>query len=103
MQADAPHPVSQREKQKLDPKQTKSAGGCPKRRTGKFTVQLILDLTKDKLFIDRWRVCAQVVREKNLLKDKDIFLGPIIMLRSAFDITAVGMLLRPSDVPDLTV
>lgn len=43
VQADAPPPsLSKWEKQSLDPKQTKAAGG---RQAGKFTVQLIYDLT----------------------------------------------------------
>lgn len=100
MQADAPHPVSRWEKQRLDPKQTKSAGGCP-RESGEVHGTINPGYDRGPAFLltgteeaHRWS------HKKYRPTTKDFFQSPILMIRSTLDVAAVGLPLRPSDVPD---
>lgn len=97
VQADAPPPsLSKWEKQSLDPKQTKAAGG---RQAGMFTVQLIYDLTvfgfssTGRQEAHRWSPKKKIDQSQR----------PILMLWNTLDLTDVGTPLRQSDVPDSTV
>lgn len=92
-----------REKQKAGSKTNKICWRVPRRRAGKFVVQLILDLITGWLFYQQVERKHTGGRKNKSTNDKDFFLGPVFMLRSTINFAAVGTSLRPSDEPNLTV
>lgn len=96
MQADAPHPVSQKRKNKgwIQSKQNLLEGAQKTSREVHGSINPGFD--------QGTALHRQVERTHagcHKSNDKDVFLGSILMLRSTINFTAVGMPLSPSDVP----